>query len=282
MAITRGNTTQYVVPNGRVEFNRFPIVNGLERPNEAKGFRYLGSTSEFTLTYENETLTHQSSECGFNVDDMSVIVSSSLSGSLTIDNLSSENLAMFFSGDVETVAQLQATGRTQIIKAYPSLGYRLGVDTNNLNGVFAVKVTKIETFASESDAKTGTAVVETLTADTDFEVNSNTGYLMIGDEATQKKVVPAGTWIKVTYDLEAAKRDVIVSKGQVIVGEIVFRGCNAVGENREYYIPKAQLTATGDFSMKGGEEWATIGFEIKALQHPNHNTLLYINSQPVK
>lgn len=276
MAVNRGNTKQYVVPNGKVDFALFPIVNGVEQKELSKGLRYLGATKEFTLTQENETIEHKSSECGFNVTDLEIITGSKLTGTVNVDNISSENLAMFFAGDVEKVVQTAKTNQTYVVKVYPSYGYKVGATPENPNGIFAAEVTKVETFASEANAKAGTSVVATMVKDTEFEFNENTGYLTIGDRTSQTKVAEEGTWARVTYNLKNAKRDVVISKGQSIIGEVIFHGCNAYGENREYRIPKARLAASGDFQLKGGEDFVSMTFDITALKTDNE-PLLYIN-----
>lgn len=279
MAITRGATKNYVLANGRIEFNKFPIENGVEQKAKAQGFRYLGASTEMNLTQENETLEHKSTECGFNVTDEEIITSSSLTGSFTLDNISTENLAMFFAGDAEKQTQTAATGKKEVVKLHPALGYRLGVDANNPNGVFDAVITKIETFANEDDAKTGNSVVATLQADVDYEFAPEMAYLMIGDRNTTTKVDVAGTWAVITYDIKQSMREVVITKNQSIVGSLMFRGCNAKGENRTYYLPKVRLSANGDFSLKGGTEWSTMGFKITALQEDGA-AMLYINGQP--
>lgn len=283
MAITRGQTKAYVVPNGRVDFNLYPSIDGVEKPELAKGLRYLGATKELTLTQENETLEHKSSECGFNKTDMEIVISSKLSGSLTVENITSENLAMFFAGDVSKVVQQAKTNNKEVMFVYPSLGYKLGKTKENPNGVFSATITKIEAFdtKNKADAKkendsaqAGTTLVE----NTDFEYNKNTGYLAFGDTDSTKHIKEEGTWVLVTYDLASAKRDVVISKGTSIIGELVVRGCNAYGENREYRLPKVRLSANGDISLKGGEDFITIGFDITALE--GDEPMLYVNGLP--
>lgn len=279
MAITRGATKNYVLANGRIEFNLFPVENGVEQKAKAKGFRYFGASTELNLTQENETLEHKSTECGFNVTDEEIITSSSLTGSFTLDNISTENLALFFAGEVSNQVQFQSEDRKEVIKLYPSFGYRLGVDVYNPNGVFDATVTKIELFADEESAKSGNSPTDTLVVDIDYEFEPEMAYLMIGDRDTTKKVSVDGTWAVVSYDLKDSKRDVVISKNQSIVGSLLFRGCNAKGENRQYFLPKVRLSANGDFALKGGEEWSTLGFNLTALQEDG-SAMLYINGQP--
>lgn len=279
MAITRGATKALVLANGRIEFNQYPIVNGVERKADAKGFRYLGSSKELNLTQENETLEHKSSECGFNTTDEEIIISSKLTGSFTLDNINTENLAMFFAGEVNNQTQIEATNEKDILKVYPSLGYRLGTSKENPNGVFAATITKIETFVDEDAAKAGASPELVLEEGKDFEYTPETGFLIIGDTASTNKIKAGGSWVVVTYNLKKATREVIVSKGQSIVGEFLFRGCNAKGENRQYWMPKVRLSPNGDFALKGGEEWSSMAFNITALESEGAS-MLYINGQP--
>ena len=38
MAITRGATKNYVLANGRIEFNQFPVENGVNKKQKQKAF----------------------------------------------------------------------------------------------------------------------------------------------------------------------------------------------------------------------------------------------------
>ena len=277
--ISRGDNKKYVIPNGSVEFNMYPVVNGVPMKSMAKGLRYLGSTTEVNLSIEKETKEHMSTECGFNTPDAEIVISSTVSGSLTVDNISSENLAMFFAGELEKATQTAKQNQTYVVKVYPALGYYLGKTKENPNGVFAATITKIETFANETNAKAGTSPVTTLAQGTDYEFNSEMAYLMIGDRTVTEKIDEEGTWIRVTYDTKKAMRDVVISGAKNIVGELIVRGCNAYGENRVFRLPMASLTASGDVALKGGEEFMTLSFDIKALKDEEEPSL-YVNGQP--
>ena len=127
----------------------------------------------------------------------------------------------------------------------------MGTSKENPNGIFAATITKIEVFADETKAKAGTPVESTLVEGVDFEYTPETGFLMIGDTASTNKIKAEGSWIVVTYDLKKATREVIISKGQSIVGELLFRGCNAKGENRQYWMPKSALICEWRFCVEG-------------------------------
>nr|DAM42699.1 MAG TPA: major tail protein [Caudoviricetes sp.] len=271
--INRGKSNDYVLGAGKVEFNLFPQNDA----TKAKGFRYLGSTSEFNLTKESETLEHKNSESGLTFTDAEVVTSSTLSGTLTVDNIVAENLALFFAGDIENVVQVAKTGEKHIAKIYRGLGYVLGTTDINPNGVFKATVTKVEVFGSESDARSGTG--GSVVPPAQYNADVDTAFIAFDKDAAA--VAADGQWAVITYDLAAATREVVVSKSQAINGALRFVSDNATGTNRVYYMPKVTLTPNGDFSLKSSDNWQTIGFNLKAVKKDDVAALLYLNSQPL-
>ena len=271
--INRGKSNDYVLGAGKVEFNLFPQNDA----TKAKGFRYLGSTSEFNLTKESETLEHKNSESGLTFTDAEVVTSSTLSGTLTVDNIVAENLALFFAGDIENVVQAAKTGEKHIAKIYRGLGYVLGTTDINPNGVFKATVTKVEVFGSESDARSGTG--GSVVPPAQYNADVDTAFIAFDKDAAA--VAADGQWAVITYDLAAATREVVVSKSQAINGALRFVSDNATGTNRVYYMPKVTLTPNGDFSLKSSDNWQTIGFNLKAVKKDDVAALLYLNSQPL-
>lgn len=271
--INRGKSNDYVLGAGKVEFNLFPQNDA----TKAKGFRYLGSTSEFNLTKESETLEHKNSESGLTFTDAEVVTSSTLSGTLTVDNIVAENLALFFAGDIENVVQAAKTGEKHIAKIYRGLGYVLGTTDTNPNGVFKATVTKVEVFGSESDARRGTG--GSVVPPAQYNADVDTAFIAFDKDAAA--VAADGQWAVITYDLAAATREVVVSKSQAINGALRFVSDNATGTNRVYYMPKVTLTPNGDFSLKSSDNWQTIGFNLKAVKKDDVAALLYLNSQPL-
>lgn len=271
--INRGKSNDYVLGAGKVEFNLFPQNDA----TKAKGFRYLGSTSEFNLTKESETLEHKNSESGLTFTDAEVVTSSTLSGTLTVDNIVAENLALFFAGDIENVVQAAKTGEKHIAKIYRGLGYVLGTTDTNPNGVFKATVTKVEVFGSEANARSGTG--GSVVPPAQYNADVNTAFIAFDKDAAA--VAADGQWAVITYDLAAATREVVVSKSQAINGALRFVSDNATGTNRVYYMPKVTLTPNGDFSLKSSDNWQTIGFNLKAVKKDDVAALLYLNSQPL-
>lgn len=83
----------YVVGAGRLFFGQF-------KPNSrvARGQLYFGNTPALSLSQSEDMLDHYSSEGGVRVKDASVSLQNDSSGSFQCDNISLENLALWFRG----------------------------------------------------------------------------------------------------------------------------------------------------------------------------------------
>ena len=91
-------------------------------------FRYVGNTPEFNLTIESENLDHVSSDEGVREVDDSVPLDVTRSGTLIMDDIQLENLALFFFGEMRSIALAAAVGRTQdIVNPQIDQVYVLGV-----------------------------------------------------------------------------------------------------------------------------------------------------------
>lgn len=126
MADTHENN--YVVGRGRLFFGQFKSGTRL-----ARGQRYLGNTPELSLSQSEDTLDHYSSEGGVRVKDASVTLQNDSSGSFQCDDISPENLALWFLGEV--LARIEAgstlaSGTVTFSTAGPAEG-----DSVTVNGV---------------------------------------------------------------------------------------------------------------------------------------------------
>ena len=98
----------YTLGRGRVLFARFT-------DDETPGrFRYVGNTPELNFNVESETLDHNDRGAGVTRIDDSVVLSVTRSGTLTMDDIQRENLALFFFGDTSSMDVTAATGQAQV------------------------------------------------------------------------------------------------------------------------------------------------------------------------
>ncbi len=123
-------TENYVFGRGVCYFAPFDANN---RP---MGERDLGNIPGMTLTVTSETVEHFSSRSGLRRKDLSVTISVAFNASVTIEDMSADNLALFVAGSSETVTQA-ATPVTneRIYNAQSGREYQLGVTSSVITGV---------------------------------------------------------------------------------------------------------------------------------------------------
>lgn len=121
-------TNNYVVGRGKLYFSRFA-----DGALTGTGFKYFGNTPELTTSQSANSLDHYSSDEGMKVKDKSVDLSNDMSGTFTCDNISSDNLALFFIGDVDQ----QTISSDAAVKAGGTItltGAGTAADTVTING----------------------------------------------------------------------------------------------------------------------------------------------------
>ena len=254
--------TQLVVGRGELYFDRFADGALL-----GTGERYLGNTPTFTLTQAATKLDHFDSDHGLKQKDRSVTLTSDLTGATTTDNVVAENLALFFLGDATplTVAQAAAVKET-IILAIPGRVYQLGVSDDQPSGARGLDNVVVALTAA------GHAAVDP----SNYLFDGATGRLemLVGGDGFPAE----GASIDVTYDQTAYTRDAVIAEGSEVYGALRFVADNAVGLNRDAYMPYVQLTSNGDYGFKG-DDWQVMGFTIEVLKLRNRQKL-YIDGRP--
>lgn len=253
----------YTLGRGELYFDKF-APNTRNRTGE----RYLGNSPELNLTTESETLDHFNSDRGIRVKDKSILLEKSDSGSFILDEISNENVALWFLGDVGVVAQSAQTAQVENVPANrlkPGTYLQIGVTQANPTG--ARNVTNVTV---ESDPA-GTSYV----LNTDYTIDAELGRLYI---------VPGGAIdgtdpIIVNYDTDASTREqIVVGEGTTIEGSLRFISFNPTGPRRDFWWPYVQLRADGDMALKG-DEWQQLSFAFDILKLDGYSSQ-YIDGRP--
>ena len=100
----------YMIPRGRVTFNP------LNAAGAYTGEIPFGNCPGVGFSTETEKAEHFSSEAGLAEKDASIIVRITRTGTLTCDNFSGANLALFVAGEKTTHAQAAATVAVECIQ----------------------------------------------------------------------------------------------------------------------------------------------------------------------
>lgn len=254
----------YTLGRGELRFDMF--VAGTKRKT---GERYLGNTPELNLTTESENLDHFNSDRGIRVKDKSIVLEKTDSGTFIADEISDDNVALWFLGEVTVVAQAALSAQTEVIAANrvkPGTYIQIG-----------------ETALNPTGLRNLTAVTVTDGAGTPVPYVLNEDYT-IDAELGQLYVVPGGDIdgteaFTVNYSTTASTRSqVVVGDGTTVEGALRFVSYNPTGPRRDYLWPYVQLRADGDLALKG-DEWQQLSFAFDILKLDGYATV-YIDGRP--
>jgi hypothetical protein len=255
MADTSGK--QYTLGKGRVFFDLFKPGTKL-----TSGERYLGNTPAFSQSISQDSLDHIDADQGLNVKDESIVIKNDLTGSFETDNISVENIAMFFGGDNSPMTVAAATDIVDAdVVVLRGRTYQLGTDEATPMGTKKITnlvVNKVVPGALPADPPTLTPV----TLAGNFEVDLERARVYIESDA---KDVSNGDTLRFTYDQEGFSREIIIAKGQQVSGALRFIADNPHGQNRDYFMPYVKVTSNGDYSLKG-DDWMKMSFNYEVLK----------------
>ncbi len=254
-----GEKQNYTLGRGEIHFAQF-------KPNTQipRGERYFGNTPELNFSAEQENLDHYSSDRGIRIKDQSVILQLDYAGSIITDNISMENMAIFFLGEAstKTVAASTVTGESHV-GAEKALTYPLGTSETNPAGVRKVASVVVKPVS-------GTTFVE----NEDYTVDYTLGRV----EILRDGAIPNLSNILIDYAIEAHSLDLMVSKSKTIEGAMRFIAYNPAGQDIDYFMPWVKITPNGDFALKG-DEWQQLPFTLEILKKGSLESF-YANNRP--
>lgn len=255
----------YTLGRGELRFDKFAPGT-----RNKTGERYLGNTPELNLTTESENLDHFNSDRGVRYKDKSIVLEKTDSGSFIADEISDDNVALWFLGEVSVIAQAAQASLVQVIPANrvkPGTYIQLGESQANPTGARNITVTSVTDGA-------GTPVPYTVMDD--YTVDPELGQLYI---------VPGGAIdgteaFTVNYSTAASTRSqvAVIGDGTTVEGALRFVSFNPTGPRRDYHWPYVQLRADGDMALKG-DEWQQLSFAFDILKLDGYATV-YIDGRP--
>jgi len=256
MALSLGNQT---LGRGKIYVSTF--LSGTHTP---AGWRYVGNTPSFSLNVSNSKLDHFSSDAGVRVKDKSVVLQTDYTGSLTLDDINNQNLALFFFGTQGTLAQTSATSQTEsftsVVQGYI---YQLGITTTNPTGVRSISNVSVTVGGSAK------------TLGTDYTFDADRGYIAIVEGGG----IADGATIAVTYNRAAVSRKQVISGTTQIECALRFESFNPQGEKNDYFMPYTRLGPNGDFNLKA-DEWQQLPLSVEILADSAYNkAAIYIDGQ---
>ncbi len=251
----------YTLGRGEMHFAQF--LTGTQTP---RGERYLGNTPELNFTAEQENLDHYNSDRGVRIKDESVLLQLDYSGNFITDNISPENIAMFFLGDSLIQSTTAATGQTSNFSAVEvGASYQLGTSDTNPSGV-----RQVSNVVVTNDAATPV----TYAAGTDYVLDPVLGRITV----LEGGAIANGTNLETTFDVAATSRKRVISRSKTIEGAMRYLAYNPAGEQIDYFMPWVKITPNGDFALKG-DDWQQLPFTIEILKKGSLESI-YADGRP--
>jgi hypothetical protein len=252
----------YVVGAGKLFFNQFlPGTKTL-----SGGSRYLGNSPELSLSQDEDKLDHYNSDGGVKVKDASVTLQNDSSGSFSLDDISPENLALWFRGAVESnVIAGGAVAAYVVSDAVLGSTIQLGLSDTDHIGARNVSAVTVKNMVGG-----GAGVV--VAAAGNYELDAVTGRVTILEDAPG---IDDGDPLSIAYTAAAGTEEIVIAAGTQIEGRLEFFAANRAGENRDYIWPYVQIRPDGDFALKG-DDWQSMTFSLEILQLNDSTERQYI------
>lgn len=250
-------SNNYTLGRGKIYFARY--LPNTQTPGPEL---YIGNTPEFSLTIEEEKLDHFSSEAGVREKDASISLQVNRSGQMVTDNISPENVALFFFGTSSTVEVTGATITNEAIDGdtVAQGGYiQLGVSDTHPAGHRLL--TPHSTGPTVNAVVTGSGGTPTYVEGDDYTIDMDLGriYIVPGGD------IADGTDLLVDYKTTTSSQSRVISGSTPVEGLMRFISNNPNGDNQDYLLPYVKISPNGDYSLIS-DEWQQIPFNVEVLK----------------
>tara|TARA_R110002094_G_scaffold220250_1_gene192770 strand:+ start:8013 stop:8867 length:855 start_codon:yes stop_codon:yes gene_type:complete len=227
-------------------------------------YRDLGNAPSFSLSIDVEELVHQSSRGGLRTVDKRLVISQTVNFSFVLEELSAENLALFFSGATVTSTNPAIAGITAYTLTASAVLGRWYSIYNQTTGARALDIDSAMVAITEDPG--GTPVVMTL--DADYTVDAEMGMIFIMPGGT----IVAGDELQLVLTADAGAAVTTQTRGLTSSG--VDYAMKFVGENPadndqrfEVELHSVQVNADGDFSLISESDLTQMPFTGTAQQN---------------
>lgn len=267
-----GEGKEYVIGKGRLFFDKFPA--GTKTPT---GERYFGNTPELSQSIATDTLDHVDSDEGLNIKDESVTIKNDLTLSFKTDNIDVENLALWFTGDLERTTIVAALAVSDPdVEVTRGLFYQLGTSADMPSGTRKVSNVIVSTVVPAVTPTDPPIVTAIATLDGNVDIDLDRARIYIEKDAPD---IADGDTLRFTYDQDGVTREIVIGKGKEVRGALRFVSNNPIGGQRDHFWPYAKITSNGDYALKG-ESWQEMSFNVEVLKRDSATERVYIDGVP--
>lgn len=273
---------------GNQVIGRGKVFLDVYRKGVYEGERYLGNTPSFSLSSSADKLDHYNSDSGLREKDKSITLENGRTGSLEVDDISLENVALMFAGQVYSgISSAQKNVFERVNGGNPitkNRVYQLGVTDEFPQGrgsidpaTFTIGYADASIAISGGDGDISSITGVTALPHENFELDTTTGRLYIESDAP---AINGSVQLVVKYDRVAYSQDLIISSDDSIEGALRFVSDNPEGEQMSYYLPKVSIAPDGDYALKG-DDWQVMSFTFDVLKRDCKTKRVYAYRNPI-
>lgn len=271
------NTQDYFLGRGKIYLS--PLNASTSLPG---AYRDLGNCPAFAIQVESEELLHQSSMTGTRVTDKRVTLSQDISFTFSLDEISHENLSLFFGGAVTSITNPAVAGVGTMMAPISitddvELGrwYDLKTAYDGSGNPVAFSAASVPQILYDDGGGAAAATI-----DVDFEIDHKMGRVFVlanasnisaGDELLWYSAANAAA--PATLDLMAALDGTNQDYALKFISENPANG----DEQIEYHFHSVQVAADGDFALIG-DEYTQASFSGTAQQNSVEEATLTVRS----
>ena len=250
--------TDLVLGRGEVYFDLFALGTRV-----GSGERYLGNTPSFQISRVTERAQRFRSYGGKKVEIEGVVTAEAHSLMFITDNISMENVALWYGTQPEMVAQAAGAAIIEPFAVTPGRFIQLGktVTPFGLRNVANVVI------------RIGASVVAMLD---NYEVDPTMGRIKI----LTGPAFEGATNITVEFARGVAVTKQAKSKPVERFGAVTFISKNAYGPRKNVFLPYVRLSSRGQVDLKG-DEWQQMPFEATVLKLNSITEQVYIDEMVV-
>lgn len=246
-------------------------IDVLDGDGNPTGERYLGDGVSAGLAVTTERVTVFSGTGPVARKLVDKVRSLSRSLSITLHDMSPENLALFAAGAVETVTEAANAVNDEELTVNKGRWYQLGAADEKPAGVGAIAAAANKTIVKNKAGST------TYVADTDYTADPARGRILIEPGGA----IADGAEIKVSYTpVAASRKQVKTGELKEIRASVRYIEDTDTGEGRNYYAPLCSVGPAGEMGLMSRDSEQQIQLSCEILDPGGGKAALIIDGEP--
>lgn len=252
------------------------FIDVLDDAGDTTGERYIGDSPGFVLNVTEDRTQVRSNDGPTGQDLINRVIGKTFAGTVTVQDVSADNLALMLSGEVER--RDGHDGGTDVLG--PVVGdrwYQLGITRDDPTGVQEVLTVKVKMYADKAAATANNGL-----ADADGDEGDDFEWDERG-RVYVKKVTANKDWWAATYTVAAAddRKPQAIAKASLALKDVRaavrYVEDSADPGGKSVYIPYASIGSSGDTSFKDGRQNPVqITLTLGIQKPPNGMAAVYV------